>query len=135
MAANNAFLVTFRISVDEVFRIVRLLKDQAEFVSAVRESVHAASYVAADGEEKVLKVIDNELVAYAMVGQIDLILGDPPTDNYECGYLDALLFLYRLGRGFIYHSQETEDARTRAAERLISNIYVPSQSSERSRRQ
>jgi hypothetical protein len=133
VAATDTSLVTFRISVDEVLRIVRLLKDRAEFVSAVRESGHAASYVAGDEEDEVLKAIDSELVAYAMVGQIDLILGDPPTDNYECGYLDALLFLYRLGLGFIHNSQE--DARTRAAERLITNVYVPPQSGERRRRQ
>ncbi len=135
VAATDTFLVTFRIGVDEAWPIIGLLKDRAEFVSAVRESQHDSSppsYVAAEQEGEVL-TIDSQLVAYYLVGQIDQLLGDAPTNNYECGYLHALILLYRVARGFTHRSEG--DARSWAAERLISNVYVPPQSAERSQRQ
>jgi hypothetical protein len=127
------FLVTVRISVDE--ELIRLLKDGPEFVSAVRESGHDLnpSCVAAEEEGETV-TFDSELVAQDLVGQIDQIIGeDVPTNNYDCGYLHALIMLYRLGRGFTHRIEG--DGRTWAAERLISDVYVPPQSAERSRRQ
>jgi hypothetical protein len=121
VAATDTFLVTFRIGVDEVWPIIRLLEDRAQFLSAVRASDQVCT-------------IDSELVAHDLVGQIDQIVGeDVPTNNYDCGYLHALIMLYRLGRGFTHPTQG--DGRTWAAERLIDDVYVPPQSAERSRRQ
>jgi hypothetical protein len=128
--ARHTFLVTLRVNVDEEF--IRLLKDRPEFVSAVRESGHAASYVAAEEEGETV-TIDSELVAQDLVGLIDqIVLEDVPTNNYDCGYLHALIMLYRLGRGFTHPTQG--DGRTWAAERLLSNSDVTPQTAKRRRR-
>lgn len=59
--------------------------------------------------------LDSARIAPYLASSIEGFLRDPPDSNFQRGYLAALLAVYSEGLG------RRQDARVRAAERLLAN--------------
>ncbi len=104
--ATEAMLVTFRVSNEKLASTLSRLWDELDIVSATAESDADA--------------IDAKQIASSVVRQIDELIADPPYTEFQCGYLEALVTLYREGLGL---NRGQTDGRIDAAERLISDRF------------
>lgn len=109
-------------AIEPMLVTVRVIHGQlAETLARVWNEFEVVSVVQENKDDLYLNAMDGKQIASSIIRQIDELIADPPHTDFQRGYLEALVALYREGLGL---NRGQTDARIEAAERLIADRFV-----------